>query len=96
MTIHRALAILGALSLLAAASAFAQQIDQDMDEDSENGCVSNRQVYPEDTELCQDGTLVRCKAGAWGTVGACKDRPGPAPVSQGGDVVDDSEDDSED
>lgn len=97
MSIHRALAILGALSLLAATSVFAQNVDQDMDDDAEeNGCVSNRQIYPEGAELCQEGTSVRCQAGAWGAIGVCKERPGQAPVSQGGDTVDTQDPDTVD
>jgi hypothetical protein len=90
---QRGLATFGTLALLAATSAFAQNVDQDMDDDGQaGGCVSNRQVYAEGAELCQEGTLVRCNAGAWGAIGVCQEKPGPAPVSQGGDVVEESDD----
>ena len=93
MKTARALASLAALGLCVASAAFGQSID-DMDEDgAEGGCVSNRQVYAEDAELCQDGTLMRCSSGSWGAIGNCKDRPGQQPISQGGNSVEPEADD---
>lgn len=84
----RSLARVAALALLAAAPAFAQEIDQDMNHDEGGGgCVYDRQVYAQGAELCQDGTLLRCDEGSWDAVGACTGGPGRAPISGGGDAV---------
>lgn len=80
--------LLAALAFFAASSAFGQNIDDMDDDEGGGGCVSNRQVYAEGAELCQEGTLARCNAGAWDAIGVCRREPGPAPVSQGGDGID--------
>jgi hypothetical protein len=83
---HHFLASLGALSLLAASPALAQNAEQDMNHDEGGGgCVYNRQVYPQGAELCQDGALMRCDMGSWDEEGACNGGPGQAPISEGGD-----------
>lgn len=56
-------------------------------QEDEGGCVYNRAVYPEGTEMCQSGSLMRCGEGAWGDIGFCKQEPMPEPVSGGGDEV---------
>ena len=61
-----------------AASATAQ--------DGQDGCVYDRQVYPDGTEMCQSGNLVRCEDGAWSDEGDCPDQPMPPPDTGGGDV----------
>jgi len=50
-------------------------------------CVYNRQVDPEGSERCQDGTRMRCEEGSWDDVGACRAEPERAPISEGGDEV---------
>ncbi|HJO23844.1 MAG: hypothetical protein QF890_00515 [Myxococcota bacterium] len=55
--------------------------------DDEGGCVHNRSVYPEGSELCRSGTLVRCEESAWSDIGFCKDEPRHQPKSGGGDAV---------
>ena len=65
--------------LLTAAPAVAQSL-------SEDGCVYDREVYPEGTEMCQSGDLMRCEDGAWTPMGDCPDEPMPAPNPGGGDV----------
>ncbi len=85
----RILARLGALILLSAAPALAQNIDQEMNHDEGGGgCVDNRQVYPQGAEVCQADALMRCDAGSCDEVGACNGGPEPAPISGGGDETD--------
>jgi hypothetical protein len=55
-------------------------------QDGEDGCVYNREIYPEGTEMCQSGDLVRCEDGAWSDEGDCPNQPMPAPDTGGGDV----------
>ena len=76
--------VLASLALigLGAGAAFAQDIDDD-----EGGCVYNRVVYPEGSELCQDGTLQRCDDGAWSPIGDCRKQPDQEPEGSGGDTV---------
>ena len=65
--------------LFTSGSAAAQEL-------SEDGCVYNREVYPEGTQMCQSGNLVRCEDGSWSPVGDCPNEPMPSPNSGGGDV----------
>jgi len=52
------------------------------------GCVYNRAIYPEGSETCRSGTLVRCEEGAWADIGLCDEAPPlPPPRAGGGDVV---------
>lgn len=67
--------------LLGAVRAYAQ------DPLDAEGCVYNREIYPEDTEMCQNGNYVRCEDGAWSDEGDCPDEAPAPPVTQGGDVV---------
>jgi hypothetical protein len=67
--------------LLAATAALAQS----------EGCVFDRRVYPEGSEVCRGGVLQRCEEGAWGDVGGCEDEASPPPESGGGDVEVDPE-----
>ena len=69
----------GAAALLGFALSAAAQ-------DGDDGCVYNRQIYPEGTEMCQSGNLVRCEDGAWSAEGDCPDQPMPPPDTGGGDV----------
>jgi len=76
--IARAAAIM-ALALLLALPGAAQ-------DPGEDGCVLNRQVYPEGYEICQSGTQKRCESGAWADTGLCDgDTTPPPPRSEGGD-----------
>lgn len=59
-------------------------------DDDESGCVYNRTVYPDRTEMCQSGNLMRCDTGAWSEIGDCRNDPMPEPVSSGGDHVEGS------
>lgn len=56
-------------------------------QEDQGGCVYNRAVYPEGSEMCQSGSLMRCGEGAWGDIGFCDQEPMPEPVSGGGDRV---------
>jgi len=49
------------------------------------GCVYNRVIYPEGTEVCQGGTLKRCESGGWGDIGMCDESEMPEPRPGGGD-----------
>ena len=71
--------LLAAAALLLSSSAAAQIEDED-------GCVYNREVYPEGTQMCQSGNLVRCEDGAWSPMGDCPNEPMPSPDTGGGDV----------
>ena len=85
---RRSLVRIAALALLAAPSALAQDIDQDMNHDEGGGgCVNNRQVYAQGAELCQAGSLLRCDEGSWDAVGDCSGGAEQAPISGGGDAV---------
>ena len=56
-------------------------------QEDDGGCVYDRRIYPEGTEMCQAGQRVRCDDGAWGDIGMCdRDEPGPPPRTSGGDV----------
>ena len=61
--------------------------DAGIAQDDEGGCVYNRTVYPERSEQCQTGALMRCEEGAWAPIGLCDKEPLPEPVSSGGDEV---------
>jgi len=50
------------------------------------GCVYDRTIYPEGSEVCQNGTKKRCESGAWGNIGMCEDEAPPPPYSSGGDL----------
>lgn len=76
---------LAAALFLLAASARAQDL-------GDGACVYNRQAYPNGTEMCQSGDLVRCEDGAWSDVGDCPNEPMPSPNTEGGDVDVESED----
>ncbi|HXK23566.1 MAG TPA: hypothetical protein VMS55_12915 [Myxococcota bacterium] len=52
------------------------------------GCVYEHQLYPEDTEMCQNGKYVRCIDKAWSDEGDCPDQASQPPISQGGDPID--------
>ncbi len=71
--------LLGLILLLPTGRAPAQ-------DEAGDGCVYNRDVYPEGAELCQGGTLTRCEEGAWADIGLCDDPERPPPRSEGGDV----------
>jgi hypothetical protein len=79
------LALLLAAWLLAATAALAQS----------EGCVFDRRVYPEGSEVCRGGVLQRCEEGAWGDVGRCEEEASPAPAPGGGDVAVDPEAEAE-
>lgn len=69
---------LAAISLLGPASIARAQED--------GGCVYDRRVYADGTEMCQGGQRMRCEEGAWGEIGLCDDNePPPEPVTSGGD-----------
>ena len=55
------------------------------------GCVYNRTVYPEGSEMCQGGTMMRCEQGAWSATGFCENEPMPEPISSGGDAPESGE-----
>lgn len=77
------LALLGAPLLLLTAPVGAQE---------DGGCVYDRGIYPEGTEMCQGGLKMRCERGSWGEVGFCdSETQGPPPRSGGGDVEDELE-----
>ena len=61
--------------------------DAGLAQEDQGGCVYNRAVYPEGSEMCQSGSLMRCGEGAWGDIGFCKQEPMPEAISGGGDVV---------
>ena len=71
--------LIGASLLLAADAGIAR--------DDEGGCVYNRTVYPERSQMCQAGALMRCEEGAWAPIGLCDQEPMPESVSSGGDEV---------
>jgi len=58
----------------------------------EGGCVYNRTVYPQGSQMCQGGTMMQCEEGAWSATGFCENEPMPEPVSSGGDVMESDED----
>lgn len=62
-----------------------------MDGLANEGCVYNREIYPEGSQRCQAGTQMRCEQGAWGSIGMCEGEPPPQPMPRGGDVVLDPE-----
>lgn len=52
----------------------------------DGGCVYDRRIYAEGTEMCQGGQRVRCENGAWGDIGMCDgNEPPPEPITSGGD-----------
>ncbi len=72
-------------SLFMTSASHSQSLD-------EKGCVFNRRIYPEGTEMCQGDSRVRCEEGSWAAVGMCHgDEPGPAPIAGGGNVPIDEE-----
>jgi hypothetical protein len=74
----RASLILGILLLLWVSPILAE-------DDDDESCVHNRQVYPEGYELCENGMLKRCEDGAWSDIGRCEGDDTDAPRSGGGD-----------
>lgn len=58
----------------------------------EGGCVYNRSVYPEKSQMCQGGSMMECDEGAWSSIGFCDQEAMPEPVSSGGDSMEPSED----
>jgi len=74
-----------ALIALGAVRAYAQDPEDPLDAE---GCVYQQQLYPEDTEMCQNATYVRCVDKAWSVEGACPDQSPQPPISQGGDPID--------
>jgi hypothetical protein len=72
-------------SVLIPLPSYSQSLD-------EEGCVLNRRIHPEGTEMCQGDSRVRCEGGAWADIGMCDgDEPGPAPIGGGGNVPIDEE-----
>ena len=84
MVVRKPLAF-AALLALGAARADAQDPEDPLDVE---GCVYERQLYPEDTEMCQNGTYVRCVDKAWSVEGACPDQAPQPPISQRNDPID--------
>jgi len=77
---------IGSLASLAVAAALLGFAASAAAQDGEDGCVYNRQIYPEGTDMCQNGDLVRCEDGAWSDEGDCPEQPMPPPDTGGGDV----------
>ncbi|HXK23773.1 MAG TPA: hypothetical protein VMS55_13960 [Myxococcota bacterium] len=77
---------IGSLATMAGAAALLGFAAPATAQDGQDGCVYNRQVYAEGTEMCQSGDLVRCEDGAWSDEGDCPDQPMPPPDTGGGDV----------
>jgi hypothetical protein len=73
------IAMIGLLGLVSAATAFGQELD-------DGSCFYNNENYPNGTELCRDGTQVRCEEGAWSDIGFCDGNTTPPPRSGGGDI----------
>ncbi len=67
------------LGLVSASTAFGQELD-------DGSCFYNNENYPDGTELCQDGTLVRCEEGVWSDIGFCDGDTAPSPRSGGDDI----------
>ena len=82
---------IGSLAPVAVAAALLGFAASAAAQDGEDGCVYNREIYPEGTTMCQSGNLVRCEDGAWSDEGDCPDQPMPPPDTGGGDVDDDSD-----
>jgi hypothetical protein len=74
----RSLPMLGALLVLGASPALADI------EDDQGSCVHERQIYPEGSEICENGMLKRCEDGDWSDIGRCE-REAPERKSGGGD-----------
>jgi hypothetical protein len=77
--------LLAAAALLLSSAPAVAQIE------TEDGCVYNREIYPEGTEMCQSGDLVRCEDGSWSPMGDCPNEPMPSPSPGGGDIPDEED-----
>ena len=62
--------------------------------EDEGECFFDRVLYPDGYEMCQSGTLKRCEDGSWANIGMCRREAMPPPVSGGGDI--DYDEDQED
>jgi len=79
------LRIVGVVAVFAIGVTLGSIASAQMDDDG--GCVFDRRIHPEGEEMCQGSDLVRCSDGAWEDIGDCdQERPGPPPISGGGDV----------
>lgn len=83
--LRMALRLVVVVSLFAVGVLLGSIASAQMDDDG--GCVFDRRVYPEGEQMCQGSDLVQCSGGAWEDIGDCdEERPGPPPVTEGGDV----------
>ena len=76
-----------ARALILAGCMLGLGVGQVLANEDEGGCAYNRAIYPDQSEMCQSGHLMRCDNGAWGEIGDCEKEPMPEPVSSGGDRV---------
>jgi hypothetical protein len=62
---NKSLILCVTIASLVAALPLGAQLEDD------GSCSHEGGHYPEGTEMCRSGTLVRCESGAWGDIGLC-------------------------